>query len=102
MGRMTICATLRLNGLDGESEGTECSLGVANPFKGDERVDELAYEDDPDWNRFVLGGDELGESKIPRGRLSMAGDEMREEPLPSEIKSSRVRLLKLKRRHVMF
>jgi len=46
---------------------------VANPFNGDEKVDELAYDDDPDWNRFVLGGDdELGESKISRGRLSMA------------------------------
>ena len=66
------CATFRLNGLDGESEGMECSLGVANPFNGDEKVDELAYDDDPDWNRFVLGGDdELGESKISRGRLSM-------------------------------
>jgi hypothetical protein len=73
MGRMRMCATFRLNGLDGESEGTECPLGVANPFNGDENVDELAYEDDPDWNRFVLGGDdELGESKISRGRLSMA------------------------------
>lgn len=69
-----MCATFRLNGLDGESEGTECPLGVANPFNGDENANELAYEDDPDWNRFVLGGDdELGESKISRGRLGMAG-----------------------------
>ena len=70
---MMTCATFRLNGLDGESEGMECLLGVANPFSGDENVDELVYEDDPDWNRFVLGGDdELGESRISRGRLSMA------------------------------
>jgi hypothetical protein len=58
--------------LDGESEGTECLLGVENPFNGDENVDELAYDDDPDWKRFVFGGDEeLGESKTSRGRLSM-------------------------------
>jgi len=42
MGKKRICATLRLNGLDGESEGMECPLGVANPFNGDENVDELA------------------------------------------------------------
>lgn len=72
MGRMRTCAVFRLNGLDGESEGIEWLLGVANPFGGDENVDELAYNDDPDWNRFVLGGDdELGESKTPRGRLSI-------------------------------
>lgn len=86
MGRMRTCATFRLNGLDGESEGMECRLGVANPFNGDENVGELAYEDDPDWNRFVVGGDdELGESKTSRGRLSMArgritGDEMGTKP----------------------
>lgn len=45
---MRTCATLRLKGLEGESEGTECRPGVDNPFKGDENVDELAYEDDPD------------------------------------------------------
>lgn len=84
VGRMRTCATFRLKGLDGESEGMECPLGVANPFRGDENVDELAYEDEPDWNRFALGGDdELGESKrLPRGRLSMGtgritGDETR-------------------------
>ena len=42
MGRKRTCATFRLNGLDGESEGKECLLGVANPFGGDENVDELA------------------------------------------------------------
>jgi len=42
MGRKRICATLRLNGLDGESEGMECSLGVANPFNGEENTEELA------------------------------------------------------------
>lgn len=107
MGRTRICATFRPNGLDGESEGMECLLGVANPFNGDENVDELAYGDDPDWNRFVLGGDdELGESKMSRGRLSMrrgriTGDEMRAEPgVPlksghKKRKSSRVRLRRL-------
>lgn len=85
MGKKRMCAALRLNGLDGESEGMECLLGVENPLNGDENVEELAWEDDPDWNRFVLGGDdELGESKISRGRLSMrrgriAGSEMRPE-----------------------
>lgn len=69
-----MCATLRLKGLDGESEGAECLLGVENPFNGDEDVDELAYEEDPDWNRFALGGDdELKESKMSRGRLNMGG-----------------------------
>lgn len=73
MGRKRICATLRLNGLDGESEGMECSLGVANPFNGEENTDELAQEDDSDWNRFALGGEEEpGESKVSRGRLNMA------------------------------
>lgn len=67
-----MCATLRLKGLDGESEGTECPLGVVNPFSGDENVEELAYDDDPDWNRFAPGGDdEVGESKMSRGRLCM-------------------------------
>lgn len=70
------CATFKLKGFDGESAGAVCLLGVVNPFNGDEKVDELPYGDDPDWNRFVLGGDdELGESKISRGRLSIgAGD----------------------------
>jgi hypothetical protein len=44
---MRMCATFRLKGLDGESEGTECPLGVENPLNGDENVDELAYEEDP-------------------------------------------------------
>ena len=67
-----MCATFKLKGLDGESEGMECPLGVENLFTGDENVDELAYEDDPDWNRFALGGDdELSESKMSRGRLCM-------------------------------
>jgi hypothetical protein len=48
MGRTRTCATFKLNGLDGESEGTECLLGVAKPFTGDEKADELAHEDDPD------------------------------------------------------
>lgn len=42
MGRKRICATLRLNGLDGESEGMESLLGVEDPLNGDENVDELA------------------------------------------------------------
>ena len=74
MGRMRTCANFKLNGFDGESEGTECLLGVENPFKGDESTDEPAQEDDREggWNRFALGGDdELGESKMSRGRFSM-------------------------------
>ena len=43
-----MCATLRLKGLDGESEGTECPPGVENPLKGDEKEDEVACGDDPD------------------------------------------------------
>lgn len=43
-----MCATFRLKGFDGESEGMECLLGVENPFDGDENADELACEDDPD------------------------------------------------------
>lgn len=39
---MRICATFRLNGFEGESEGTECRLGVTNPLGGDENVEELA------------------------------------------------------------
>lgn len=42
-----MCATFRLKGFDGESEGTECPPGVENPFDGDENVDELVYDDDP-------------------------------------------------------
>lgn len=48
IGRTRTCATFKLKGLDGESEGTECLLGVANPFSGDENVGELVHEDDPD------------------------------------------------------